>query len=197
MHKAFPQGRAFFCKSFNKTKMKTLYRFLPFLLLGILTVSCIRIDDDDFLGGHFYNEGQVTFDGLTIPLDYADFYKRANVEGGEIWVLELSEEFLGYGHIHSDAYLYMEVFRPYGSSLEGVYDMLHPARTIDYVAYYEDAVFYDGILNSYGFQIPNNVFVDGRLRVEVYSGNTHYFEVRLQTYDGKLLTAYFEGQLQY
>lgn len=178
--------------------MKNIYRFLPFLLWTVLAVSCIRIDDDDFFdGGHFYNEGQVSFDGLTLPLTYADFYRRANVQGGEIWTLELSEEFIGYGSSHSDAYLYLEVFRPHGAPLDGVYDMLHPVKYVDYAAYYEDVVLHNGIPQSYGFHIPDNVFVDGQVRVQFFAGNIHFFEVRLQTYDGKLLTAYFEGRLQY
>lgn len=180
-------------------KMKKLYRFLPFLFLIALTVSCIRVDDDDFFydDGTYYNDGRVSFDGITIPLTYADFYHRTNVQGGEIWALALSEAFISYGTTHSDAYLYLEVFRPNGAPLDGIYDMLHPAKFIDYAAYYENVVLYNGVPNSYGFHIPDNSFVDGQVRVQFYSGNIYHFEVRLRTYNGQILTAYFEGRLQY
>lgn len=178
--------------------MKKIYRFLPVLFLISFTVSCISVDDDFLDGnGNYYNEGQVTFDGLTLPMTYADMYKTTNVQGGEIWSVVLSEEFLGHNNVHSEAYLYLEIFRPHGTSLEGVYDMLHPARYIDYASYYEDVMLYNGIPNSYGFHIPNNSFTDGRIRIEQYLGNIYYFEVRLHTYTGEVLTAWFEGRLNY
>lgn len=179
--------------------MKKIHRLFPFLILTLLAVSCIRIDDDDFFegGNPYYNDGQVSFDGLTLPLTYADFYKRSNVQGGEVWVLELSEEFINYGSTHSDAYLYLELFRPNGAPLDGMYDMLHPAKYLDYATYYEDVVLHNGIPHSYGFHIVDHAFVDGWVRVQFYAGNVHFFEVRLRTYDGKILTAYFEGRLQY
>lgn len=166
-------------------------------MLAVLTVSCIRVDDDDFFqDSPYYNNGQVHFDGLTLPLTYADFYQRNQVQGGEIWVLELSEEFIGYGNTHSDAYLYLEVFRPFGAPLDGIYEMSHPAKSLDYASYFEDVVLYNGTPHTYGFQIPNHSFVDGQLRVYFYAGNVYNFEVRLQTYDGRILTAYFDGRLQ-
>jgi len=176
--------------------MKRIFRFLPVLILSVLMVSCISSDDDYVGGGSFYNEGQVSFDGITLPLTYADFYKRTNVQGGEIWALVLSEEFLGYSSTHSDAYLYVEVFRPIGAPLDGIYDMLHPAKFIDYAAYYEDVMIFNGNPNSYGFHIPNNSFIDGRVKVQHFSGDAYYFEVRLETYSGEMLTARFEGRLQ-
>jgi len=178
--------------------MRYLYRICIILVLSLTVVSCIRVEDDDFFGdGNYYNEGQVSFDGITIPLTYADFYKRSNVQGGEIWALILSEEFIGYGTTYTDAYLYLEVFRPNGAPLDGIYDMLHPAKYIDYVAYYENAVLFDGNPNSYDFHIPDNSFVDGTVNVQFYTNDINYFEVRLRTFDGKILNAYFEGRLQY
>lgn len=176
--------------------IKTL-KFLPIFLLTLFTVSCISTDDDIVDGGGFYNDGQVTFDGVTLPLTYADFYQTTTVQGGEIWSLVLSEEFLGQSNIHSDAYLYVEVFRPNGAPLDGVYDMLHPAKFIDYAAYYENVTLYNGTPNSYGFHIPDNSFMDGRLRVQFVNNDVYYFEVRLQTYTGEILSAWFEGRLQY
>lgn len=178
--------------------MENIYKILSFIFLAVFTVSCITIDDDDFFqDGTYYNDGQVSFDGLTLPLTYADFYRRANVQGGEVWALVISEEFIGQGITHSDAYLYLELFRPNGAPLDGVYDMLHPAKYIDYAVYYEDVVLYDGIPDSYGFYIPNNSFVDGQVRVQLYSGNIYFFEVRLRTQTGQVLNAWFEGRLQY
>lgn len=167
------------------------------LLLAVFTVSCISSDDDISNGGNYLNRGQITFEGFTIPLTYADFYLRSTVQGGEIWTLVLSQEFLGHANTHSDAYLYVEVFRPNGAPIDGVYDMLHPVKFIDYAAYYEDVMLHNGSPNSYGFHIPDNSFIDGRVRVQYVSGNIHYFEVRLQTYTGEILTAWFEGRLQY
>lgn len=192
--KPFRIGRVLF---FDQTPMKKIFRILPFLLLSIFTVSCINTDDDSIDGGNYFNQGQVSFDGITLPLTYADFYHKADVQGGEIWTLVLSQEFLGYNTTHSDAYLYLEVFRPNGVPVDGVYDMLHPTKFIDYAAYYEDVMLSNGNPNSYGFYIPNNSFIDGRLNVQYSSGNIHYFEVRLHTYSGEILTAWFEGRLQY
>jgi len=182
----------------NDLKMKNLYKAFAVLLLSLTVVSCINMGDDDFYGGGgYYNDGQVSFDGLTIPLTYADFYKKTNVQGGEIWALILSEEFISYGTTYTDAYLYLEIFRPAGAPLDGMYDMLHPVKFINYAAYYENAVLFDGNPNSYDFYIPNNSFVDGTLNVQFYNNDVHYFEVRLRTFDGKILNAYFEGILQY
>lgn len=163
----------------------------------LFTVSCISTDDDIVNGGNYYNQGQVSFDGISIPITYADFYRKSNVQGGEIWALVLSQEFLGYNNTYSDAYLYLEVFRPNGAPLDGVYDMLHPNKFIDYADYYEDVMLFNGTPNSYGFHIPNNSFIDGRVSVQFSSGNIYYFEVRLQTYSGEILNAWFEGRLQY
>lgn len=176
--------------------MKCLYKIFTVLLMSVTLVSCINTGDDDFSGG-YYNSGQVSFDGLTIPLTYADFYKRTNVQGGGIWALILSEEFIGYGTTYTDAYLYLEVFRPVGAPLDGMYDMLHPVKFIDYADYYENAVLINGLPNSYDFHIPNNSFVDGTVNVQFYNNGINYFEVRLRTFDGKILNAYFEGRLQY
>lgn len=178
--------------------MNKLIKFIPFVFLTFITVSCVS-SDDDFVDGNggFYNDGQVSFEGVTLPLTYADFYQTTTVQGGQIWALVLSEEFLGQVNTHSDAYLYVEVFRPNGSPLDGVYDMLHPVKFIDYAAYYEDVMLYNGAPNGYGFHIPNNSFNDGRVRVQFVTDNIYYFEVRLQTYTGEILTAWFEGRLQY
>lgn len=178
--------------------MNKVFRILPILFLAIFIISCIS-SDDDFLndGGNYYNEGRVSFDGVTIPLTYADFYKRTDVQNGEVWALVLSEEFVSYGNTHADAYLYLEIFRPFGASLDGIYDMILPPKILDYATYYEDVVLYNGNTTSYGFHIPDNSFVDGRVKVQLYSGDIYFFEVRLQTISGQILNAYFEGRLQY
>ncbi|SMC88571.1 hypothetical protein [Moheibacter sediminis] len=178
--------------------MKKIFRILPILLLAVFTVSCIS-SDDDFSngGGNYHNEGRVSFDGITIPLTYADFYKRTNIQNGEVWALILSEEFIGYGNAHSDAYLYLEVFRPFGAPLDGIYDMILPPKTLDYAVYYEDVILYNGNITSYGFNVSDNSFVDGQVRIQLYSGDIYFFEVRLRTFSGQILNAYFEGRLQY
>lgn len=177
--------------------MRYLYRITLLVVLSFSAISCLRLDDDDIGDGSYYNTGQVTFDGVTLPLTYADFYKISNVQGGELWALVLSQEFIGYGTTYTDAYLYLEVFRPDGAPLDGMYDMLHPVKYIDYAAYYENAALSNGNLNGYDFYVPNGSFIDGTLYVQFYGSGTHYFEVQLQTFDGNILHAYFEGRLRY
>jgi len=175
--------------------MKKIFRFLPVLVLLFLTFSCISSDDD--VANGYYNEGQVSFDGLTLPITYADFYKKSNVLNGEIWALVLSEEFVSYGTTYTDAYLYIEVFRPNGAPLDGIYDMLHPAKFVNYAEYFENVVLSNGNPNSYDFHVPDNSFVDGTVNVQFYNNDIDHFEIRLYTFDGRILNAYFDGKLQY
>jgi len=170
------------------------YRF--FIAFAFLTIaSCVSDDGTHHTG--IYNQGNVSYDGVNIPITYADFFLKANVEGGEVWSLVLSQEFIGYGSTYSDAFLYLELFKPNNQPIVGIYDVFHPMRTLDFMDYFENVVLYNGIPNTYEFHIPNHSFVDGRVEVVSFGSNHSHFEVRLMTFDGKWLTAYFDGKIQY
>lgn len=168
------------------------FRILIFFALLSVT-SCVSDDAYD----PYFNQGNISYDGLSTPVTYADFYRVSVTQGGEIWALVLSQNYIGYGTTYTDAYLYLEMFKPDGQPLEGIYDVFHPVRTLEFAEYFENLTLYNGIPDAYGFHLPYYKFVDGRAEIINRGNNLYHFEVSLLTQEGRFLNAFFDGKVQF
>lgn len=168
------------------------YRFLVVMTI-FLFFSCVNDDS----AREYITQGNVHYDGLNTPITYADLYRVSVEQGGEVWALTLSQEYVSYGTTYTDALLYVEMFKPNGQPLEGVYDAFHPVRTLEFAEYFENLTLYDGVPQSYSLHIPYYKFVDGRVEVINRGNNFFHFEVSLLTQEGRLLNAFFDGRVQF
>lgn len=176
--------------------MKKLFPF--YIVAFLLTFASCANDDDNFQNQPIVNEGEVSFDGIRIPLTYADLYFIENFNNGdELWGLILSENFIRPGQTQTDAYLYMEFVRPAGGALYADYFIGNPVRPVLFAAYFEDVLLQNGEITDFSFTVSDDSVVDGSLRLRLLNREVNDVDVRLETFDGFFLDAYFRGLLRF
>lgn len=173
------------------------------LAIGFVFLLSSCVDDEYFHGNGVNppppaNEGYVYFDGIELPITYADIYRVSTLnDGTEIWNLELSENFIGNGTTYTDAFFVIEFAVDQNAPVEGYYDFASLTRPITWSSYLEDVVLFNGNVEDFGFAIYDEEIAGGDMRIVGFSDGSYRIEVDFVTIDNLPLTAYFRGFLRY
>lgn len=167
------------------------------LLFGILSLSFMLsmtscLSDDDGWGNNqegYYdqNRGEVTYDGLTLPIKFMNIRDTGEVlsDGSKVYQIDLSSQYLNSNNttINTDALFQADIIVPAGASITGNYDMLDmQGRTFEFAWYYEGVKIQGNQIVDYEFEIRDEDFISGNLSLKFYTDG--YAEVQINAIDG-------------
>ncbi len=171
--------------------MKKFY-FLLATFVVLLLNSCVYENDDYFIND--YNQGEIGLNGMFLPAYEADLYLLETYpDNSKLYSLIVTENYTINGTVYSNVALETEIYKPYNTSLEGIYYLNSAYRSIDFVQYYRNATITNGVISSANFVIPSNTFSYGELRLDYIGNNRYHVDMYFETYNAQIVESTFEG----
>jgi len=157
--------------------MKKIYWFIG--ILSLLSFNSCSSDQDNFYEEQIPADiGRISLNNSNLPIYNADIYESStDNSGGKIYEVTLSDNYSPTGTRNANVALYLEIYRPYNTPLEGTYGLGNATgKAVDFVEFYRNLTFSNGYVSSFSFILEDADFNTGTLKI-TYIGNDRYYIV--------------------